>query len=179
MTLTEYFHSVIPNPCILRPFVCDGRPEFCDVIVIGENPATEMNTDWWSFWNDDTGFDLHKFECTYEATRLARGKRGVSNTRLRLNRLRSKGLQCLETNASLKERMNGHDVDSSIQGLLPELIANLPRLKAVVAHGQVADKALNSLRIPASVSQYHLRHFRSESYQRIDEVADQIIHRLP
>jgi hypothetical protein len=24
-----------------------------------------------------------------------------------------------------------------------------------------------------------LRHFRSESYQRIDEVADQIIHRLP
>jgi hypothetical protein len=62
MNLTQYLHKTIQQPCYERPFVCDGLPESCSVIIIGENPATSMQTDWWDFWNDETGFDLGKFE---------------------------------------------------------------------------------------------------------------------
>ena len=56
MSLSSELHRLIPDPCFDRPFVCDGPPESCDVMVIGENPATKMGTDWWSFWDDEKGF---------------------------------------------------------------------------------------------------------------------------
>ncbi len=73
MKLNVLLHAALPTPCFDRPFVCDGRPECCTVIVIGENPATRMYKDWWSFWDDGTGFDLRMFEDQYETSRRAPG----------------------------------------------------------------------------------------------------------
>jgi hypothetical protein len=92
-------HDLIQRPCHVRPFVCGGLPKSCNVMVIGENPATELGTDWWRWWNDETGFDLVAFERDYQAHRVSAGKRPVSRTRIRLGILRERGLACLETNA--------------------------------------------------------------------------------
>ena len=174
MNLTEYLHRTIPKPCYERPFVCDGLLESCTVVVIGENPATEMRTDWWSFWNDKNGFDLRKFESEYQELRLASGKRPISNTRIRLNRLRSNGLRCLETNVHKNERPGGRGIGSPNTDLLPVLLASLPSLRGVIAHGSVATRYLASLALPLGVQSYRMRHFRSESYSSIDEVAEQL-----
>jgi len=45
----EQIHSLVAKPSFTRLFVCDGLPEQCVVIVIGENPLTRLGTDWWSF----------------------------------------------------------------------------------------------------------------------------------
>ncbi len=172
MSLSSELHRLIPDPCFDRPFVCDGPPESCDVMVIGENPATKMGTDWWSFWDDEKGFDLGKFERAYEEARLAVGKRAISNTRLRLRRLRSHGLRCLETNLFKNERLGGHGDGISSSELLPVLVEHLPRLRAVIAHGAIAGEYLDKLALPIGI---RMRHFRSESYENIDSVAKQIL----
>ena len=32
---TQILKAVIPSPCYERPFVCDGFPDTCEVLVIG------------------------------------------------------------------------------------------------------------------------------------------------
>jgi len=54
----DELRNLIPKPCPDRPFVCAGLPELCDVVVIGENPATKMKIDWWCFWTDKNGFNF-------------------------------------------------------------------------------------------------------------------------
>ena len=57
--------KVIPSPCFDRPFVCDGFPSASNLMVIGENPATSIDKDWWLFWNTETGFDYEAFLADY------------------------------------------------------------------------------------------------------------------
>jgi hypothetical protein len=114
--------SLIKKPCYDRPFVCDGLPRSCDVVVIGENPATKMNSDWWDFWDDENGFNLSKFEKAYQEARQADDKPPISPTRLRLKRLRSNGLKCFETNFFSNEQLGGHGVGISSEDLLRTLI---------------------------------------------------------
>jgi hypothetical protein len=39
----------------MRPFLCDGNPYDCEAFIVGINPASSVS--FWSFWNDETGFD--------------------------------------------------------------------------------------------------------------------------
>jgi hypothetical protein len=171
--LTRYIRSAYPGPLYHRPFVCDGRPEACNVIVIGENPATKMEeTDWWSFWDDDSGFDFKKFESEYKQSRLKRGKKSdFSPTRKRLNILRENGLRTLETNAFSNERPDGHGQGVSNRELLTTLIANLPHLVGVIAHGEHAKRSLDSLTLPSHLRVYKGRHFRLEKYSNVGALA--------
>ena len=57
-----------------RPFVCDGCPTECHVVIIGTNPATPLNSNWWEY-----GFDYNLFMCKYKAKR---GKPGPTRRRL-------------------------------------------------------------------------------------------------
>jgi hypothetical protein len=172
--IAKSLHRFIPKPCHGRPFVCDGLPEDCTVIIIGENPVTEMKADWWSFWDDEAGFDLLRFERDYGTLRQGQGKRTFSNTRLRLNRLRGAGLQCLESNAFWNERADGHGSGSSNE-MLNTLIASMPLLKGIIAHGLIAQKCLNGLVLPDCIQRHHMRHFRSESYANLDNVMKQLL----
>lgn len=171
--------SIIPSPCYHRPFVCNGLPQSCTVIVVGENPATRMDTDWWSYWSDETGFDLNKFEDEYRARRLAQGKRAVSNTRLRLNRLRDHGLECLETNIFAREGSDGGPTGEPNARLLRMFLSALPQLKAIIDHGDVARRQLDQIDLPAHLHRFSMRHFRSESYANIDEVAARVANLSP
>ncbi len=175
MDLNTYLHTALPTPCFERPFVCDGRPESCTVIIIGENPVTTMNKDWWSFWNDDAGFDLTSFEQTYEVSRSLIGKRPISNTRLRLRRMRSRGIRCLETNAFRNERLGGHGKGMANKELLQAFIEKLPQLRAIVAHGNIASRCLSEMVLPGAVAKYCVGHFRSLSYMSLDTLADALL----
>lgn len=175
MTLISDLHSLIPSPCHDRPFVCDGLPQSCTVIVVGENPATDMDSDWWSYWSDETGFDLSRFEHDYEARRRAQGRLAVSNTRLRLRRLRSHGLGCLEANAFAREGPGGHGDGKSNSDLLRLFLSKLPQLKAIIVHGVGAQRAINQIELPARLHQFSAPHFsRRVSYDQIDDIAAQI-----
>jgi hypothetical protein len=176
MSLADELHRLIPAPCNDRPFVCDGLPGSCDVVVIGENPATPMNGDWWRFWDGENGFNLGEFEHAYEEERRARGQRPISQARLRLMRLRSNGLKCLETNAYRNEQLGGAGIGAPNAALLAALIRHIPN-KAVIVHGNVAREYWRELELPlpAGVQSYYLRAFRMESYEKIDEVSRKIL----
>jgi hypothetical protein len=89
MTLSaELLKLNVPKPCCgQRPFVCDGLPESCDVVVIGDNPGRLMNKDWWQFWHDENGFNLGEFEQAYRALGPIRGARLRSDVCLGANQL--------------------------------------------------------------------------------------------
>ena len=160
---------MISKPCFQRPFVCNGLPSNCEVIVIGENPATPLSIDWWSFWKPNTGFDFDAFEMHYAEERAKIGK-GISNTRLRLNRFRERGVHCVETNTFCNERLEGAGVGVPNYGVLNMLIQEMPNLRAVVAHGKIAHQYIRNASIPAGVRVFELRHFRMESYATIDQL---------
>jgi len=175
----DELHELIPKPCRDRPFVCDGPPEKCDVVVIGENPGTKIKNDWWCFW-DKKGFDLAKFERAYiEARRLANRRRPIGPARLRLDRLRFNGLKCLETNVFRNEQLGGAGDGVSNKEFLRTFIdhRHLPELKAVIVHGVVAQKEWRRLELPlpTGVQIHFMGHFsRIVSYEDIDEVSRKI-----
>ena len=161
--------DTIPSPCFERPFVCEGLPSDSPVIVVGENPATPLTVDWWSFWRANTGFDYQTFLDTYLEERSKIGK-GVSKTRRRLNRFRANGISCVETNAFRNEKPDGAGQGAPNFDILNLLIANMPSLRAIVAHGKIAQEYIAQASIPSDISQYRTRHFRMESYKTIDDI---------
>jgi hypothetical protein len=146
-------------------------------MIIGENPATRMQSDWWSFWDDKTGFDLRRFEASYSEARILAGKRPVTNTRLRLNRFRDAGLNCIETNVYRNERANGHGGGVNSREMLHALLNHLPQLAAVISHGKIANEFASSLSLPPTVQRFEQAHFRSESYVNTDRVIGQLLSR--
>lgn len=168
-------HSLIPSPCYERPFVCDGQPDQCTVIVIGKNPVTSLSRDWWSYWNDNSGFDLEKFQSVYESERIATQKSPVSNTRRRLNRLRENGLSCIETNVFRSEDKDSPSTGISNADLLKFFFDNIPTLKAVIAHGSVAIDFLRHQPVPKHIRVYTTRHFCLASYEELDKISQEIL----
>jgi hypothetical protein len=173
--IAKQLHTLLPKPCFDRPFVCDGLPEKCVVMVIGENPAMRLEMNWWTFWDDASGFDFQKFESIFEAKRKTEGKRPISNTRARLIRLRNAGLRCLETNAFRNEGLGGNSGGVSNADLLQTFLKELPRLKAVIAHGSVAKAFLCNQPLPPHVRYFPMQHFRHERFENIDAVAREIL----
>ncbi|WP_273432712.1 hypothetical protein [Chitinibacter tainanensis] len=171
---TEKLESVIPKPCYQRPFVCKGLPSDCEVIIIGENPATKLSIDWWSFWNTKTGFDFDAFEMYYMEERKKIGKY-VSNTRLRLNRIRERGVKCMETNAFCNERLDGAGDGVPNYDVLKTLIHGMPKIRAIVAHGQKAHKYIRSATIPEKIQIFEVRHFSRVSFANIDDLCTKLL----
>lgn len=77
-----------------RPFVCSGSPLDCSVFLVGFNPATRLESSFWSFWNDSHGFDRTKFINEYERARTVKGARKRLNAMVQRFQLGS----VLETN---------------------------------------------------------------------------------
>ena len=171
---TQILKAVIPSPCYERPFVCDGFPDTCEVLVIGNNPATRLTVDWWSFWKDTSGFDYKHFLEMYWDERTKVGKRPVSATRLRLKRIRDKGLNCIETNVSSNEGSDGIKDKISNHDVLKVLLNKMPSLKGIIAHGKVAHKYLDKIEVPINVQTFRPRHFSLVRYEEIDRICQEI-----
>ena len=56
MTHSEFkieLEKLIGKHSTQRPFICDGYPLDCDIFIIGINPATSTEKEFWEFWNGD------------------------------------------------------------------------------------------------------------------------------
>ena len=75
--------AVVGQPTALRPFVCDGSPLDCDVFIVGYNPATKMDGDWWRFWKPNYGYQKDEWFKEYCAQRGGK----VSKTRAKIENI--------------------------------------------------------------------------------------------
>ncbi|MEX0286282.1 MAG: hypothetical protein AB3N23_16870 [Paracoccaceae bacterium] len=161
------WQSLLPRPCYQRPFVCDGFPELQDVIVIGENPATETQTDWWTYWSDQTGFDRKRFMDDYRRIKPVRG------TRARLERMRTiYGLRVLETNVASNERLEGAGRDAIDN---TRLLACLLEERPVIVQGEKARDRLSELGLLPSHA-ILTQHFSRMGYDELDQLCERVTH---
>ena len=90
-----------------RPFVCDGYPTESHLLIIGTNPATPLNMDWWI---SERGFDYDLCMSRYINARRRMRKSLPGTTQRRFIRitdtLQSKfrlNLKSIETNVYHRE----------------------------------------------------------------------------
>ena len=161
----RHLRTIIPENAInLRPFTCNGFNDITvsNLLILGKEPATELNKNWWSFWSAKSGFDYDTFDRAYKEARAG----DPSATRMHYNYLKSKGFKCIETNVYSNSTGNESTVDN--KRVVQLLISNLPNLKGVIAHGNEAKKCLRDLHIPASVKTLEMYHFRYRVKCRTD-----------
>lgn len=161
----ELIAEIRELPFGARPFVCDGFPDMSDIVLIGENPATEMREDWRSFWGDETGFDIERFASAYRESRRLRVEAGlakgqISPTRKNLIKFRELGLKTLETNVYMNERPKGSGNEPKPNTLLQLLVEPRPNLKAVIVFGGKARRAIKRLNFQFSIKPIFVKHFR-------------------
>jgi hypothetical protein len=154
--------------------VCDGLPDAAHVIIIGQNPATDMNTDWWSYWDQQTGFQYDRFLADYQRGRAQRGEPKTSVTRLRLNRVRQNGIRAVETNAYQNQQSGGAGRRVQNYSLLNLLIENMSALKAIIAYGQPAQEFVEKADLPDGLAVIRTKHLRFLSYSEVDTICRQI-----
>lgn len=160
----RHLRTFIPEKAMnLRPFTCNEFNDITasDLLILGKEPATELNKDWWCFWSAERGFDYKTFERVYNEVTAG----NPSNTRKHYNYLKSKGFKCIETNVYSNSTGKEPADNKWVVGLL---ISNLPNLKGVIAHGDEAKKCLSNLSIPASVKKLKMYHFRYRVKGRTD-----------
>ncbi len=138
-----------------RPFVCDGNPYDCKVFIVGSNPATEMEAEFWDFWDNCDGFDKERWFKSYITERASKplkpGKtrrNKVSPTRQRIEWIVKSinPVSCLETNiyskaTPTKRGLSYDEKDTSVfEFLLKEI-----KPKIIFSYSVRARKHLESL----------------------------------
>ena len=128
-----------------RPLICDGNPLECEIFIVGINSATEMNSDFWSFWNKTYGFKKLEW---FESYILERKQKPLKPNKTRRNRLSStrqriewitesaRPIKTLETNLFVKatptaDELKSEDRNSSVFEFLLKTI----KPKILLIHG--------------------------------------------
>ncbi|MDH4560645.1 MULTISPECIES: hypothetical protein [unclassified Pseudomonas] len=152
---------LIGRPSRLRPFICDGSPLTCQVILVGANPATEMEEDFWSFWRPGIGFNKAAWMDAYLKERQTRplkpGKtrrNPISNTRRVLEwvTLSAAPYRCLETNTYATATSTLGELALADRDSDPfEFLLNTIQPQLIVAHGRDAEACLKGLSLNAEV----------------------------
>lgn len=149
--------ELIGRPSRLRPFVCDGSPLECRVFIVGHNPATASDRDFWEDWGPD-GFDKEGWMEAYVKERANRplkpGKSyrpSISSSRRVIDQVvAAAGMPILETNIyagpspdmrSLRER-DIAPFHYLVETIKPDLL---------VTHGKEAKEAANRLSLPGKI----------------------------
>lgn len=180
---TEILETVIPSSacCDLRPFVCERFPHECDIIVIGQNPATHLNRDWWEFWNETSGFDYTSFTEAYGEDRRRQGKTQKSKTRTRFNRFWDNGFKCVETNVCSELGVEKSDRECHCNSaVLRVLLDNMPRQRkiGVFAHGGPATDFINNYQYPDNWHVHKTCHLRLQGkevrFKEIDRFCEEL-----
>ncbi len=154
---TERLKEVISYPCCnYRPFVCrneeNGFPDSHDVIIIGEDEKTKLDTNWWDFWNPESGFDYKRFETYYLEYRRKIGESGESRTRTCLDLIHADDINAVETNTSHAK-------------VVKLLIENMP-LKAIVAYGVPAKTLVSDFQSQRVITLPDERIIREKHFSR-------------
>lgn len=171
MTLEEFereLTSLIGRRTEVRPFVCEGSPLQCEVFLVGLNPATMMDADFWDFWRPGYGFDKAAwFEC-YLAERAARPLKPGRSRRQKVSATR-RNIECFAEGADgvrvLETNIYAHPSDD-LRGLAPagrtiapfQFLLRSVSPRVIVVHGQPALETVRDLDIPVMVIEAD-RHF--------------------
>jgi hypothetical protein len=162
--------KLLPDPCTDRPFECDGLPQDCEVMLIGENPATDMGGDfnWWNHWTDTGGFKKRAMADFYGKVRA-----GHSDTRDRIDiledGLRAENARLLVTNAYRNGRTSGAGPAAEPNlAVIRLLLAHMPRLAVVIVHGKRAQRKITKKDMPAGVCYRAHWHFAPRGMTKVD-----------
>lgn len=168
MVRNELIEAIRNQSADERPFVCDGFPDECDFVVIGENPATRLKTPWHQFWSGNAGFDFGAFLANYKSERQTSGKRKeVSPTRSRMLVLKVLGLRCLETNVYSNENQNGAGNlrnGRSKNTLLPLLLRQKSTWRGIIVQGRKARTYFERSTLSLPVEPIFVEHFSCPSW---------------
>ncbi len=155
---------LIGRPTTLRPLICEGSPLAAQVFIVGYNPASRIEGDWWSHWQPGYGFRKSDWQRAYLA---ARGR--PSKTRARIDAIVAAlpEVAVVETNIDARpsaRKSTYPDPDTRIFDLL--LTRSLP--KVIIAHGVDAVAHLERAGVAARI--IPCRHFIYVGHQRTAEI---------
>lgn len=164
MTLDEFelkLAELIGRPTDLRPFVCEGSPLACEVFLVGFNPATGMQADFWQFWRPGYGYDKLAWFQRYLDERATKPlkpgrtrRQKVSATRRNMESfiVGAAGVCVLETNIFAAASDDMKSLDSARREVAPFMfLLDVIRPKVVVVHGKPAVEAVARFDIAAKV----------------------------
>lgn len=144
----QRLETIIGRPTDQRPFVCDGSPLDCRVFIVGLNPASASERDFWEFWDCEAGFNKRAWFESYLAERAKRplqpGKtrrNPISNTRRVLEWVISSAgdTRILETNIYASATEDAKDLAGSMRHSRAfDFLVEALKPRLVVAHGNDA-----------------------------------------
>ena len=138
----------------IRPFVCDGHPQECEIFIVGINPATSMDAPFLDFWTDEKGFNkklwLEQYTREREAKPLQEGRTRrlpLSNTRSRIEWLCAALMphKVLETNLYFKATATAAELSKDHRdiSLFNFLVASI-KPKVMLLHGKEVKEAVEA-----------------------------------
>lgn len=159
--------SLIGRPADLRPFVCCGSPLDCEVFLVGLNPASPMEEDFWGFWRPGLGFDKSKWFEAYKTARslrplkLGRTRRNaISNSRRVIERINASlgPIKALETNAYAAATEEFGDLEQEKRITAPfDFLLDRVSPAVIVTHGKDAIAHVRDKKLPVEVIE--VKHF--------------------
>jgi hypothetical protein len=153
--------AIIGRETDLRPFVCEGSPLLCEAFIVGFNPATVLNAQFWQFWHPSFGFDK---SCWFEAYKTVRQQRppkpekvrrnAVSNTRRTIEWVleEARPVRCLETNIHATPSGRAAYLARDRRGteVFDFLLASI-RPRIIVVHGKKAAEHIRAKSLKACI----------------------------
>ena len=153
--------ALIGSPTSLRPFVCNGSPLECNAFIVGFNPASASDEDFWSFWSNKSGFDKSAWYQNYLRERRERplkpGKTRrnlISNTRRIIDWIieDASPIKFLETNIYSAPSEEARDLCTAQRLTAPfDFLLTTIKPELIVAHGKDAIAYLSEKEIDANI----------------------------
>ena len=145
--------ALVGRPSMLRPFVCEGSPMDCEVFIVGYNPATRMEGDWWRYWDSGYGYRKSAWFSEYLSQR---GKPSKTRTRIEDVVRGLPGVRVLEANIDARPSAKMSEYPRPIT--IPfDFLIDTCRPKVVIAHGTDAVAHLQHWK--ATISLIECKHF--------------------
>lgn len=169
VTLDEFetgLVEVIQRPSDLRPFVCEGSPLACEVFIVGYNPATAMQGDWWRFWKPGYGYQKRLWHAEYLNQRDGEESKTRSRITAIVNGL--EGVRVLEANIDARPSKKKSQFPKPITEPF-DYILNACKPRLIIAHGVDACRHLEGW--PGEVIE--CKHFIYVGYARIREIVEE------
>lgn len=153
--------ALIGKPTDLRPFVCEGSPLNCQAFIVGFNPATTVDKDFWQFWRKGYGFDKALWLETYKKERQLRPlkpgrtrRNAISSTRRVIEWIidGASPIRCLETNLYALPTEQAAELVADKRITEPfDFLLDRVKPRVVIAHGVDAVKHIQSKGLSGSI----------------------------
>ncbi len=159
--------ALIGRPSTLRPFICEGSPLMAEVFIVGYNPATRLEGNWWDYWDPDYGYRKSHWMADYSAQR---GK--MSKTRAKIEDLVA-GLSdqtVVEANIDARPSARKKEYPKPLTAPFDLLVAACCP-KVIIAHGVDAVRHLRPLKDRLTLIE--CPHFIFVGHARTEEILTQ------